>query len=181
MVTAEAYFAVGGHRGVGPYVLEDVALAHNIKRGKRSIRFRYAPDAVSARMYRSSAEMFEGWTKNLALLFNNALPLAAMRLLELILIVTIPLIAVLYPFPLSLPSGLALRGVDPGAMALLWSYGKIALPIRRHRPVCPRPAAADFTARPQSCCRQGEEISCLEGPHVFHHRSLAHDHLNKHD
>ncbi len=99
MVTEEAYFAVGGHRGVGPYVLEDVALAHNIKRGKRAIRFRYAPDAVSARMYRTAGKMVEGWTKNLALLFNNALPLAAMRLLELLLILAIPLIAVLYPFP----------------------------------------------------------------------------------
>ncbi len=106
MVTEEAYFAVGGHRGVGPFVLEDVALAHNIKRGKRSIRFRYAPDALSTRMYRTAAEMFEGWTKNLALLFNNALPLAAMRLLELLLILAIPVIAVLYPFPFRYQVGL---------------------------------------------------------------------------
>ena len=98
LVTQDAYFAVGGHRGVGPYVLEDVALAFNIKRGKRPIRFRYAPDALSARMYRTNAEMFEGWTKNLALLFNNALPLAAMRTLELLLILLIPVIAVAYPF-----------------------------------------------------------------------------------
>ena len=98
LVTQDAYFAVGGHRGVGPYVLEDVALAFNIKRGKRPIRFRYAPDALSARMYRTNAEMFEGWTKNLALLFNNALPLAAMRTFELLLILFIPVIAVAYPF-----------------------------------------------------------------------------------
>ena len=106
MVTEEAYFAVGGHRGVGPYVLEDVALAFNIKRGKRLIRFRYAPDALSTRMYRTTAEMFEGWTKNLALLFNNALPLAAMRLLELLLIVGIPIIALIYPFFTPLQRGL---------------------------------------------------------------------------
>ena len=98
MVTEEAYFAVGGHRGVGAYVLEDVALAFNVKRGKRPIRFRYAPDALAARMYRTNAEMFEGWTKNLALLFNNALALAAMRTLELLLILFIPVIAIGYPF-----------------------------------------------------------------------------------
>ena len=98
MVTEEAYFAVGGHRGVGSYVLEDVALAFNIKRGKRSIRFRYAPDALSARMYRTTADMLEGWTKNLALLFNNAIPLAAMRTLELLLVLFIPVLAVEYPF-----------------------------------------------------------------------------------
>jgi glycosyltransferase involved in cell wall biosynthesis len=106
MVTEEAYFAVGGHRGVGPYVLEDVALAHNIKRGKRPIRFRYAADALSTRMYRTAAEMFEGWTKNLALLFNNSLALAAMRLLELLLILCIPAIAILYPFPFRYQVGL---------------------------------------------------------------------------
>ena len=106
LVTEEAYFAVGGHRGVGPYVLEDVALAFNIKRGKRLIRFRYAPDALATRMYRTTAEMFEGWTKNLALLFNNALPLAAMRALELLLILFIPVLAVEYPFPFRYQVGL---------------------------------------------------------------------------
>jgi glycosyltransferase involved in cell wall biosynthesis len=99
MVTGEAYFAVGGHRGVGPYVLEDVALAFNVKRGKRPIRFRYAPDALSARMYRNTPDMLEGWTKNLALLFNNAIPLAAMRTLELLLVLLIPVLAFEYPFP----------------------------------------------------------------------------------
>jgi hypothetical protein len=91
---------------VGPHVLEDVALAYNIKRGKRSIRFRYAPDAVSARMYRSTSAMLEGWTKNLALLFRNALPLAAMRTLELLLILGIPWLAVAYPFPYRYQVGL---------------------------------------------------------------------------
>jgi glycosyltransferase involved in cell wall biosynthesis len=106
MVTEESYFAVGGHRGVGPHVLEDVALAYNIKRGKRTIRFRYAPDAVSSRMYRSNSAMLEGWTKNLALLFRNALPLAAMRTLELLLILGIPWLAVAYPFPYRYQVGL---------------------------------------------------------------------------
>jgi len=45
LVEREAYFAVGGHRMVGRSVLEDVDLAANIKRSKRVLRFRYAPDA----------------------------------------------------------------------------------------------------------------------------------------
>ena len=98
MVEREAYFAVGGHRAVGPQVLEDVALARNIKRGKRTIRFRYAPDAVSARMYRTTAAMMEGWTKNLALLFGNTPAMAATGLLALLLLVGIPVIALIYPF-----------------------------------------------------------------------------------
>lgn len=98
LVEQEAYFAVGGHRAVGAQVLEDVALAHNIKRSKRPIRFRYAPDALSVRMYRNTPSMIEGWTKNLVLLLPNPIPLALLRLLDFILILGIPIVAFVYPF-----------------------------------------------------------------------------------
>ncbi len=103
MVHAAAYFNTGGHKALGTNVLEDVALAYNIKRARNTIRFRYAPDALSTRMYRGASAMFEGWTKNLALLFPAAIPLALMRLLDLLLIVGIPIIAVLWFFPTNLP------------------------------------------------------------------------------
>ncbi len=103
LVQSEPYFATGGHKAVGTRVLEDVALAHNIKRSRNTIRFRYAPDALSTRMYRTAADMFEGWTKNLALLFTQPIPMALLRLLDLLLIVGIPFIAVLWFFPTNLP------------------------------------------------------------------------------
>jgi len=106
MVEAEDYFALGGHRAVGQQVVEDVALAANFKRAHRAIRFRYAPDALSARMYRSSAAMVEGWTKNLALLYSSALGVGLLRLLDLILIVGIPAVALLYPFLTTLQKAL---------------------------------------------------------------------------
>ncbi|HSY34892.1 MAG TPA: glycosyltransferase family 2 protein [Acidobacteriaceae bacterium] len=83
MVGREAYFAVGGHRGVGRSVLEDVELAYAVKRAGKGIWFRYAPDALSTRMYFGFSDMVEGWTKNLALLFPHALTLAAWRLLDI--------------------------------------------------------------------------------------------------
>ena len=103
MVDAEEYFAAGGHRAVGREVLEDVALARVFKRAKKGLRFRYAPDALSTRMYRTTAAMMEGWTKNLALLFPRPVSMAALRLLDLLLIVTIPLVALLWYFPTNLP------------------------------------------------------------------------------
>jgi glycosyltransferase involved in cell wall biosynthesis len=103
MVRAEDYFAVGGHRTVGREVLEDVALAKVFKRSKRAIRFRYASDALSTRMYRSNEAMIEGWTKNLALLFSAPIPMALLRLLDVLLLVLIPVIAVEYWFPTNLP------------------------------------------------------------------------------
>ena len=97
MVEREAYFAVGGHRAVGRSVLEDVDLAYNIKRSKRGLRFRYAPEALSTRMYRGLADMVEGWTKNLALLFPHALGLAAWRLLDVVLLL-LPLLIFALPY-----------------------------------------------------------------------------------
>lgn len=93
LVEQQAYFAVGGHRAVGREVLEDVALARNLKRARNTIRFRYAPDALSTRMYRSTGAMLEGWTKNLALLFTNPVAMALLRLLDLVLLAGLPLLA----------------------------------------------------------------------------------------
>jgi len=97
LVERETYFAVGGHRAVGKSVLEDVDLAFNIKRSKRGLRLRYAPDALSTRMYRSFGEMVEGWTKNLALLFPHALALAGWRLLDIGLLL-LPVLLYLLPY-----------------------------------------------------------------------------------
>jgi glycosyltransferase involved in cell wall biosynthesis len=95
LVEREAYFAVGGHRAVARDILEDVALARAIKRAKYGIRFRYAPEALSTRMYRTLPEMIEGWTKNLALLFPRPLLLAFWRVLDLLLFFGLPVMAIL--------------------------------------------------------------------------------------
>jgi GT2 family glycosyltransferase len=97
MVEREAYFAVGGHRAIGKEILEDVALAERVKRSGQGIRFRYAPEALATRMYGTSAEMVEGWTKNLALLFPKPLLLAGMMALQFLLFFGLPLLAVLKP------------------------------------------------------------------------------------
>jgi cellulose synthase/poly-beta-1,6-N-acetylglucosamine synthase-like glycosyltransferase len=95
LVEREAYFAVGGHRGVGQEILEDVALARKFKRAKYGIRFRYAPEALSTRMYRTLPEMVEGWTKNLALLFPQPVLLAMWRALDVLLFVGLPGLALM--------------------------------------------------------------------------------------
>jgi glycosyltransferase involved in cell wall biosynthesis len=92
MVQRAAYFQVGGHATVAGSLLEDVDLAFLLKRRKYAIRFRYAPDALSAIMYRSFHTMFEGWTKNLARLFGFPLMMAAGRALDLLLMIGLPLL-----------------------------------------------------------------------------------------
>ena len=97
LIESETYFAVGGHRAIGRDVLEDVALARNVKRSHQTIRFRYAPDALSTRMYRSTEAMLEGWTKNLALLLASPILLALLRMLDFVLIIAL-ILAYVYPF-----------------------------------------------------------------------------------
>ncbi len=93
---SSAYQEIGGHAAVRNSILEDVELASIIKHRKLGLRFRTAPDALATRMYRSTSAMIEGWTKNLALLFGNCLSLAAWRILDLVLLLLLPTLAVLY-------------------------------------------------------------------------------------
>ncbi len=94
LIEREAYRRIGGHAAVKDRVLEDVAIAFLAKRRGIGLRFRYAADAVSTRMYRSVSAMIEGWTKNLALLFADALMLALWRALDIALLVCLPILAI---------------------------------------------------------------------------------------
>jgi glycosyltransferase involved in cell wall biosynthesis len=97
----DAYFQIGGHEAVADSILEDVDLAHLVKRRKLGLRFRYAPDALATRMYRTFAQMWEGWTKNLDQLFGNCLALAAWRVLDIALILGLPMLALYFYQPVS--------------------------------------------------------------------------------
>jgi glycosyltransferase involved in cell wall biosynthesis len=82
LITREAYDAVGGHAAIAGSLLEDVDLARAVKLSGRTILFRFGGDAVRTRMYRGFAQLREGWTKNLALLFPAPARLALWRFLE---------------------------------------------------------------------------------------------------
>ncbi len=94
LVEREAYRKLGGHASVADKVLEDVELAYLAKRRRVGLRFRYAEDAVATRMYRTTAAMIEGWTKNLALLFDNTLAMSLWRALDFLLLFGLPVLAI---------------------------------------------------------------------------------------
>ena len=124
LITREAYDAVGGHAAIAGSLLEDVALARAVKHSGRTIFFRYGGDAVQTRMYRSFAQLREGWTKNLALLFPLPARLAALRAIEFVLIVA--------SFAASLAA--ALRGYrQPAALAGMLAIILYALLLKRIR------------------------------------------------
>jgi glycosyltransferase involved in cell wall biosynthesis len=70
LIHRDVYDAIGGHAAVASEILEDVALARRVKAAGYKLRFRYS-ESVRTRMYRNFAQLREGWTKNLALLFPH--------------------------------------------------------------------------------------------------------------
>src|SRR5271157_378248 len=80
LVRRAAYDALGGHAAVASEILEDVALARLFCSAGLRVYFRYGGDAVRTRMYRNWAQLREGWTKNLALLFPQPERLALQSL-----------------------------------------------------------------------------------------------------
>jgi glycosyltransferase involved in cell wall biosynthesis len=131
LVEREAYRRLGGHASVADKVLEDVEIAFLAKRRKVGLWFRYAEDAVSTRMYRTTAAMIEGWTKNLALLFDNTLALAGWRVLDIVLLVGLPWLAIELWNARFSPHSLEWLGAG-WVLALLWVrnlfrfYGRVA-------------------------------------------------------
>ena len=69
LIRRDVYESVGGHAAVAPRILEDVALAQMVKNTGRALFFANPAGVVRTRMYRSFSSLWEGWTKNLYLLF----------------------------------------------------------------------------------------------------------------
>ncbi len=93
LIARDVYRRIGGHEAVRGSLIEDVELARRCKQAQEGLRFRYAPDAVGTRMYRSFPAMCEGWRKNLALLFPDALTRGLAKLFEALLLFGLPLLA----------------------------------------------------------------------------------------
>ncbi len=69
----EAYLAIGGHASVGASVVEDMSLVRRIKSAGLRWRVAHVADLVSCRMYHSSQEAMDGFTKNLFAVFGYRL------------------------------------------------------------------------------------------------------------
>jgi glycosyltransferase involved in cell wall biosynthesis len=59
-----AYEAIGGHRAVRDYIVEDVELAKRIKQNDLKLWYGFGIGFSEVQMYRSFSALWEGWTKN---------------------------------------------------------------------------------------------------------------------
>lgn len=69
----EAYEKIGGHRAVRSQVLEDVALGRRIKQFGFKQILPDGSDLIQCRMYRSSNEVWRGFSKNIFAFFGHSL------------------------------------------------------------------------------------------------------------
>jgi len=119
LIRRDVYDKVGGHAAVAGELLEDVALARNVKRSGARMLFRLGAGRVRAYMYRDAREMEQGWTKNLALLFSQPEKLASRRMFEFVALSVLPFLAAAdFAFGVSTP-GIAAAFA---ALLLWWRY-----------------------------------------------------------
>jgi glycosyltransferase involved in cell wall biosynthesis len=88
LIRREVYERVGGHEAIKSEVLEDVALARRVKASGGRLTFLLGRPWVRTRMYQTFWAMWEGWSKNLYLLYKRRLgrllaEVAALWLLDL--------------------------------------------------------------------------------------------------
>jgi chlorobactene glucosyltransferase len=69
----DAYQAIGGHENVSTSVVDDMSLVRRIKSARLRWRVAHVADLVSCRMYHSSREAIDGFTKNLFAVFDYRL------------------------------------------------------------------------------------------------------------
>jgi chlorobactene glucosyltransferase len=67
LVRRGPYEAVGGHAALFNSIIEDKALAENVKRAGYNLLLADGRRLASTRMYTSLAELWQGWTKNIYL------------------------------------------------------------------------------------------------------------------
>jgi glycosyltransferase involved in cell wall biosynthesis len=117
LVRGAIYEKLGGHQAVATELLEDVALARLFKKAGCNIRLSYCGRLVRTRMYRNFRSMWEGWTKNLALLFPHPLWLATVNGLWFLLI------AVLLGYGAWILANPRHLDSANGALPLVWGAG----------------------------------------------------------
>ncbi len=75
LVRASAYRAAGGHEALRSSVIDDIGLAVRVRRAGGRCRMAMADHQVRLRMYRGFRQVFDGFTKNMAFVFEGGLGL----------------------------------------------------------------------------------------------------------
>lgn len=81
LIRRETYAAVGGHAALSGSIVEDKALAENVKRGGHRLLLADGRALARTRMYTGLGEVWRGWTKNIYLGLDGRAGLLAVGIL----------------------------------------------------------------------------------------------------
>jgi len=100
LIRRSVYNKAGGHGAVRSEILDDVELARRVKAAGGKLVFLPGPEWVRTRMYRAFGDMWQGWSKNLYLLYGRKLwpmfkALAATLVWDLLLPLSFLILAIL--------------------------------------------------------------------------------------
>jgi chlorobactene glucosyltransferase len=130
LVRREIYERSGGHEAVKSAILEDVELARRIKAQGGKLLFLPGAQWVRTRMYHSFREMWQGWTKNLYLLYGGDVSkmLAAVATLWILdMFPVLAFVTVCVGVALTRAGGVGMLGavgLFSLALARQWNYGR---------------------------------------------------------
>ncbi len=132
LVRREIYERVGGHEAVKSSILEDVELARKIKSAGGKILFMPGAAWVRTRMYSTFPSMWQGWTKNLYLLYGGNVPKMLAAVASLLFLDVFPLFAlgaIFARFIISAHLGWGVMLLALGLLFLIsvrqWNYGRV--------------------------------------------------------
>jgi len=97
LVRRAVYERIGGHEAVRAEILEDVALARRVKAAGGRLLFLPGAPWVQTRMYRTFSAMWEGWTKNLYLLYGRNVKLILGTIATTVLVDWMPIAFLFVP------------------------------------------------------------------------------------
>lgn len=111
LIRREAYQRAGGHEAVRSEILEDVELARRVKASGGKLVFLPGAEWVQTRMYSTFGSMWDGWTKNLFLLYGRETRAIVAALAEALLLDVAPFllfvtafVAAIFAVPTLLPA-----------------------------------------------------------------------------
>ncbi|MCX7944259.1 MAG: glycosyltransferase family 2 protein [Deltaproteobacteria bacterium] len=118
-IKKEVYRDIGTHEVVKDAVLEDAALAKEIKKRGYKIFLGFGEDIFLIRMYETFKEFMEGWTKNLYLIIGKDFKNLVKLILMLMVLSYMPIVWLIYGVVL-LPNKVALAFISAYLLVLFF-------------------------------------------------------------
>lgn len=136
LIRRDVYDRLGGHETLKNSVVDDVRLAFTARGAGFRTRVVRAEDRVSVRMYRGFREVWDGFSKNTAYIFNGATGVLLLFLTAVLIAAAIVPPAVLLAAAGGLKAPAGDIGLAAGAFALLLA-GRVILAVALRDPVWP--------------------------------------------